>query len=131
MAWDALNSDGNLRDDWNDPAAWSRDANDDQTVAKIFDINVTNSISGGASSCVQCQEGFIYSTNLGDTDEKGSCPTCSPGFIRTIVCVGSFSHIDILLYTLKGDGLLCILGRRLKIIPRKTWSSVLLVQKLP
>jgi len=85
VAWDALNSEGNLRDDWNDPMAWSRGTIDDQTVVNIYNINVTNSLDGGASSCVQCQDGFLYATDLGNTNQKGSCITCSAGNIRTTV----------------------------------------------
>ena len=51
LAWDSSSStDGLIRDDNTD--TWSRGSLDSENIVRIFNINVTNSIDGGAKSCI-------------------------------------------------------------------------------
>ncbi len=85
VPWVSASSEGNLRDDWSEPAPWSRDSADDESVAKIYDIHLSNTMDGGAETCEQCQDGFVFSKASINNNEKGSCITCTPGHYRATI----------------------------------------------
>ena len=78
MTWDSATADGSLRDDLNESPLWAKGPVDAENFVRIYSINVTNSVDGGAKSCVPCRDGLLYSVSNG----QGSCVTCKPGHYR-------------------------------------------------
>ncbi|CAG7786969.1 unnamed protein product [Allacma fusca] len=78
LTWDSTSSDGSYRDDMNESPTWTKGPTDDENFVKFYTINVTNTIDGGAKSCVPCREGLVYSAANGES----SCVSCSPGQYR-------------------------------------------------
>lgn len=74
MAWDSMTSDEQVN-----PMGYQSIQRDEENFVRIYQIHVKNSIDGGASSCIPCQDAILLGQNRDVCTACGLNSSSQPG----------------------------------------------------